>query len=469
MLGFFGGTIVYLAALYFQQPGVGIFLGILTWLILNHFILKFVNQKVIQQAEKLFAESPTAKEGWSFLEDILEQYPWLKGVRNYYEQEKNKLHNRNSYDNSETGSLGLWKGTNSQISQEIFEPDPEIISLEEQTVKLTFPAIFILIMAPFIFCPVFRLTVPFIGLWPMITTIAAGYYLIRKSKNQWDIKIAKFGFCLALLSLILFGVSLLTHGIPGPKSVSDFNFQMGETSWIIKVFGLVMLIFSVMLHESAHAFAALFSGDPTAKEQGRISLNPLKHIDLFGTIILPAIMFLMPGGVVFGWAKPVPVEPANFRKYRRGTLAVSVSGVAVNFLLALLCCSMLATVGILLHRIYPGMNTADFSNLGKQVVIDGVPNAWLWTIIIELFKSGIQINMILFSLNILPIPPLDGYGVTEGLLFKKMQNWMAKVRQWGSLLFIGLIVTHIIDYLLIPGYLVAVWLNMIAGNLAKLG
>jgi Zn-dependent protease len=468
MLGFLGGFTVYLAASILKQPGIGIFLGVLTWLGLNHFILKAVNRKVIQQAEKLFAESSTTREAWSYLDDILQQYQWLKGVRDYYQQKKNAVYHRTDCPTAET-PLGLWKGPENQVHPEVPYPEPLIDSCGEESAKLSFPAILILIMAPFIFFPILRQTFPYIGLWPTLIIIIAGYYLNQRSKNQWDIMIAKFGFGLALISLILFGISLLSNGISGPKPELTLNFQMGEIHWIIKVFGFIVLILSVMLHESAHAYTALFSGDPTAKEQGRISLNPLKHIDLFGTIILPAIMFFLPGGVVFGWAKPVPVEPANYRKYRRGTLAVSTSGVAVNFLLTLFSCSMLATVGILLHRIYPGMSAANFMTLGKQVVLSEVPNAWLWTIIIEFFKSGIQINMVLFSLNILPIPPLDGYGVLEGLFFKKMQNWMVKVRQWGAIVFLGLVVTHVIDYLLIPGYFIAMLLMGVAGILAKLG
>lgn len=469
MLAILGGFTIYLVASIFKQPGIGIFLGVLVWLGLNQFILKVVNRKVIQQAEKLFAESATTREAWSYLEDNLQQYPWLKGVRDYYEQKKNALQHLTQCPTVETPTLGLWKGPESQVDPEVSYSEPGNYLDGEESVKLSFPAILILIMAPVVFFPILRQTVPYIGLWPTLIIIIAGYSLNRKSKSQWDIMIAKFGFGLAFISLVLFGISLLSNGISGPKPELTLKFQMGEIDWIIKIFGFVVLILSVMLHESAHAYTALFSGDPTAKEQGRISLNPLKHIDLFGTIILPAIMFFLPGGVVFGWAKPVPVEPANYRKYRRGTLAVSSSGVAVNFLLALFSCSMLATVGILLHRIYPGMSTADFMTLGKQVVLSGVPDAWLWTIVIEFFKSGIQINMVLFSLNILPVPPLDGYGVLEGLLFKKMQNWMIKVRQWGGIVFLALVVTHIIDYLLIPGYFVAAILMGVAGILAKLG
>ncbi|MCX6788551.1 MAG: site-2 protease family protein [Candidatus Jorgensenbacteria bacterium] len=103
---------------------------------------------------------------------------------------------------------------------------------------------------------------------------------------------------------------------------------------ILFVFKLIVLVFSVVIHEISHGFVAERFGDPTARRAGRLTLNPIKHIDLFGSIILPLLMAIIPGGVVFGWAKPVPINPRNFRNPDRDTAIVSAAGPLSNITLA---------------------------------------------------------------------------------------------------------------------------------------
>jgi Zn-dependent protease len=162
-----------------------------------------------------------------------------------------------------------------------------------------------------------------------------------------------------------------------------------------------VLLFSVIAHEIAHGYVALLQGDRTALEAGRLSWNPVRHIDPFMTILLPLIMILgsmAVGGppVVLGGAKPVPVDPRNYRHLRRGDILVSLAGVATNLLVALVCVGLIAAAGGLAHAA-PSLETT----LG---------------ILQAMFVYGILLNAVLVAFNLLPIPPLDGSHVLKYLL-----------------------------------------------------
>jgi Zn-dependent protease len=150
---------------------------------------------------------------------------------------------------------------------------------------------------------------------------------------------------------------------------------------------LPVLLFSMVAHEYAHGFAALRQGDPTALNLGRLTLNPLKHIDPVLTILMPALLLFVSGGrVVFGGAKPVPVNPRNFRDYRRGDIIVSSAGVLANLGLAVVSLVLAVAFGVLGAALDTG-----FVAVLQELV------AW-----------GIWLNILLVVLNLVPIPPLDG-------------------------------------------------------------
>lgn len=175
------------------------------------------------------------------------------------------------------------------------------------------------------------------------------------------------------------------------------------------------LIVSIVFHEVAHGWSALALGDPTAKEQRRLSLNPLRHVDPVGTVLLPGFMLAV-GGPVFGWAKPVPVVKERLRNPRFGMMAVAAAGPATNLVLALIGATVL---GILLASV--------------PVAADEVP---LWAQALSYF---LLINVFLAFFNLLPIPPFDGSHIVEGLLPPKLAKGYEKLRPFGLLLFIGLI------------------------------
>lgn len=154
---------------------------------------------------------------------------------------------------------------------------------------------------------------------------------------------------------------------------------------------LPILLFSVIVHECAHGWVAERWGDPTARMLGRLTLNPLPHIDLFGSILVPGLLLLSGSGILFGWAKPVPVTPQNFRDRRWGDITVSLAGPASNVALALGLAAVLAVAA---------------------AATGGRPPVVLYTIC----SYGIFLNFILALFNLLPVPPLDGSHVVANFL-----------------------------------------------------
>lgn len=170
-------------------------------------------------------------------------------------------------------------------------------------------------------------------------------------------------------------------------------------------FSIIILLFSVIVHEVMHGLVALKFGDHTAQKMGRLTLNPLPHIDLFGTILLPALLILSGSPLLFGWAKPVPVNPLNFSNLRKGELMVSAAGILANFSLA---------VGAAL--IYHFLNA--------------LPQTFP-AVLGALLRFTVLINLVLGIFNLFPIPPLDGSKVLLSQLPYKMAKEYQKLERYG--------------------------------------
>ncbi len=183
----------------------------------------------------------------------------------------------------------------------------------------------------------------------------------------------------------------------------------------------VVLIFSIVIHEVAHGYVALKNGDPTARILGRLTLNPIPHIDPIGTILLPLLLLFSGAGILFGWAKPVPVNPLNFRNYRRGEMTVSAAGPLSNLALAVLF-SFVLHLGLV--------------NLGLMKMA-------LW---------GVQINIFLALFNLIPIPPLDGSHILAILLPRDLARVYAYLEPVGFILILVLFYTGIMGLFLMPVY-----------------
>ena len=174
---------------------------------------------------------------------------------------------------------------------------------------------------------------------------------------------------------------------------------------VLVIFQVVVLILAFSVHECAHAWTAWRLGDPTAKMLGRVTLNPIKHLDIFGSVIFPLIS-LMYGGMLIGWAKPTPVTGRNFKNYRRDDILVILAGPASNLLMATGALILL----IVLKYVIPGGVVAIATAVALASKVPGVSTENLPTLfpLALLLYYIIFINLLLFIFNLIPIPPLDG-------------------------------------------------------------
>ncbi|WP_029148426.1 site-2 protease family protein [Methylophilus sp. 5] len=183
------------------------------------------------------------------------------------------------------------------------------------------------------------------------------------------------------------------------------------------------ILFAITVHEAAHGYAAKFFGDLTAERMGRITLNPFKHIDPIGTILLPALSIML-GGVLFGWAKPVPVNFGQLRRPKQDMLWVALAGPASNFVMAIFWGLLLARVAV-----FPESAQAFLAQMSL---------------------AGVQINLVLLVLNLFPLPPLDGGRIAVSLLPMKAAIKFAQIERYGMLVLIALLFTGVLGVLLTP-------------------
>ena len=197
--------------------------------------------------------------------------------------------------------------------------------------------------------------------------------------------------------------------------------------WVqtIAVWALPVLL-AVTLHEVAHGWAARYLGDTTAMMMGRLSLNPIKHVDPVGTILVPLVFLLMPGNFLFGWAKPVPVSYRNLRQPRRDMALVAAAGPLSNLLQALVW-------GVLL-----------------KVAIGQGAEEGFWMGVRLMATAGIVINLVLMALNLLPVPPLDGSRVVASLLPPTAAMQYSRIEPYGLFIIVGLMVTGLLQPLMDP-------------------
>lgn len=188
----------------------------------------------------------------------------------------------------------------------------------------------------------------------------------------------------------------------------------------------IPMIFAITLHEAAHGYVARYFGDYTAYQAGRISLNPLDHIDPIGTIVVPGVMIVLSAGqLVFGWAKPVPVNFGNLRSPKRDMLWVAAAGPGANLLMAL-CWAILLKIAIT------------------------VPPNYFSYPLSKMAKGGVFINLGLMALNLIPIPPLDGGRIAVSLLPHRLAYRFAMIEPYGLFIMIALLFTHVLDLVVWP-------------------
>jgi len=209
-----------------------------------------------------------------------------------------------------------------------------------------------------------------------------------------------------------------------------------EAANIIRQIAITALpiLIAIILHEVAHGFIAYKLGDPTAKMMGRLTLNPIAHIDVFGTILMPLLLFVLTNGqFVFGYAKPVPINPYNFKKPKRDMAISAAGGPLTNLSLAFL------SVLILKYAVIPA----------AAFMSDDVAVKFIKPMVMMLTAS-VTINVILASFNLIPVPPLDGGRVLMGFLPHKQSQALGKLEPYGMIIILVLVATGMARYIIMP-------------------
>lgn len=197
---------------------------------------------------------------------------------------------------------------------------------------------------------------------------------------------------------------------------SELTLMQSIAVWVLPV------IFAITVHEVAHGWVAKLCGDKTAWMLGRLTLNPIKHIDPIGTILVPALLLISFTGFIFGWAKPVPVNPRNLRNPKRDMAYVAVAGPVANILMAI-GWALVARIGVLINS----------ENTGLLIYMGG---------------AGISINLVLAIINLLPIPPLDGSRIVASLLPNRWAWYYNKIERFGFIILLIMLSTGMLTKIL---------------------
>jgi len=209
------------------------------------------------------------------------------------------------------------------------------------------------------------------------------------------------------------------------------------------IFMIPALLFAVIIHELGHGIVAYRLGDPTPKLAGRLTFNPIPHIDPLGSIILPALLLILNSPFLFGWAKPVPINPMNFKKlgYRKGMAITAFAGPGVNFTAAVI-------FGVFYQILSNPQTLIALNSIFGKGFIDSI----IIPILIFL-QYSVSINIVLALFNLLPIPPLDGGRILMSLLPPHLERKLEPLEQWGFFIVVLLIIVGVFKFVILPPYM----------------
>ena len=199
--------------------------------------------------------------------------------------------------------------------------------------------------------------------------------------------------------------------------------MLNNFSFLQLILMILPLIVAVILHEVAHGYVAFKMGDPTARLAGRLTLNPIKHLDLFGSFLLPVILKLSGSPIIFGYAKPVPVNFANLREFRKGTICVASAGVLTNMILAVISAAL-----------FQMLVATETSWAQSQLGL-------LAGFLLQLLAYSVIINCVLALFNLIPIPPLDGSRIVAMLLPAALRTQYSRLERFGMIIIFVLLIT----------------------------
>ncbi len=296
--------------------------------------------------------------------------------------------------------------------------------------------------------------IPVVGLLPALVTVVLLMMHRRtvRRARAWAHSRALCTVAFIFLVVGLFVSALASWGLAQHDyAAMTPEYAATGRNWGVIAAGIFVVLLSLSVHEAAHAITAWWLGDYFARSLGRVTLNPMAHIDPFGTVLLP-LMLVIAGGPVFGYARPVPVRVESLRRHRRAHILISIAGPGSNLLLASASLMLLIALGCMVRIAAPDATVTAFSSFdfSTSVTASGFALAPLFGPFCTILKLSFIINTVLAIFNLIPIPPLDGSWVLEHLFPNSLGPLYVRIRPYGFLIFLGAIYTDLIDYLILP-------------------
>ena len=299
---------------------------------------------------------------------------------------------------------------------------------------------------------------PFIGM--AFTIVALACIVVARGKARRDARLVHTSTLVAATAVIaalattahIFSLITLWKAAATAAQVVGVPMH-AELTVVNKVIAVIIVLLSLSVHEAAHAVAAWWCGDEGPRQRGRVTLNPLAHIDPVGTILVPVFLAYL-GQPVFGWAKPVMVSLHGVPNPRRANLLISAAGPFSNVLLGLIFLSLYLILGCGIRLFAPDAVVGGFTSFIGNVTMEGFAGAGYLAMVTVCLKWGFLINFLLFFFNMIPLPPLDGGHIAGSMFPSTVGEFYRKIRPFSMIILLALFWTRLIGYILAPGFAV---------------